>query len=83
MLRHVKKQSWETIAGQLFNLSGDHPSWTSVRETVQNFSVSKCCRKTAYAHKDALWLELRKLQRPHDSLLLSTRIPYTSAPSLP
>ena len=48
MLRHVKKQSWETIAGQLFNLSGDHPSWTSVRDTVQNFSVSKGCRKFQY-----------------------------------
>ena len=41
MLRYIKKQSWETIAQQIRNVSGDHPSWGCVRDTVQGISVSK------------------------------------------
>ena len=49
MLRHVKKQSWEKIAGQVINVSGNTPSWVCVRETLQGLSVTKGCRKFKYA----------------------------------
>ena len=48
VLRHVHKQSWETIAGQVVNVSGGHPSWVCVRETVQSFSVAKGRRQMKY-----------------------------------
>ena len=41
MLRHIKKQTWETIADQVVNLSKKHPSWGCVRDTVQGLSVTK------------------------------------------
>ena len=49
MLRYIKKQSWETIAQQIRNVSGDHPSWGCVRDTVQGISVSKGIRTLNYA----------------------------------
>ena len=48
VLRHVHKQSWETIAGQVVNVSGGHPSWVCVRETVQSLSVAKGRRQMKY-----------------------------------
>jgi len=48
MLRHIKKQAWETIAGQVVNLRDENPSWACVRDTVQGFSVTKGMRKFGY-----------------------------------
>ena len=48
LLRHVKKLSWDTIAAEVVNVSGDNPSRNCVRETVAKFSVTKGHRKFNY-----------------------------------
>ena len=48
-LRHGKKLSWEDIALQVVNYQKDTPSWVTVRDTVQGFSIAKGCRKFQYA----------------------------------
>ena len=49
MLRHIKKQSWEVIAAQIFNCRDEHPSRVCVRDAVQRLNVTKGCRHFNYA----------------------------------
>ena len=49
MLRHVKKLAWEKIADEVVDLRGEHPSWVCVKDTVQELSVTKGCRKFKYS----------------------------------
>lgn len=39
LLRHVSRLSWEKIAEQVSNVSGEPPSWVCVKETVKGFNV--------------------------------------------
>ena len=41
LLREVKHESWETIAGKVVNLQGEHPCWGTVRNIVSEFDVSR------------------------------------------
>ena len=47
-LRHVEHLSWEAIAARVVNRQGQHPSWVTVRTTVQGFSLTAGRRKYAY-----------------------------------
>ena len=48
MLREVKHESWETIAGKVVNLQGEHPCWGTVRNIVSEFNVSRGHRQYNY-----------------------------------
>ena len=39
LLRHVSRLSWEKIAEQVVNVSGEAPSWVCVKETVEGFNA--------------------------------------------
>ena len=41
LLREGKHESWETIAGKVVNLQGEHPCWGTVRNIVSEFNVSR------------------------------------------
>lgn len=50
LLRSVQKRPYEEIAGEVLNMQGEHPHWTTVRDVCQGFSVRKGCRPYKY-HK--------------------------------
>ena len=81
MLRHVKKLSWEKIAEQVVNISGETPSWVTVRDTVQAFNVNRGCRRFQYSKcgrkpwkltADARQFLLRRLVKDRVSKIVSS-----------
>ena len=50
MLRTVEGLPYEEIAGKVVNLSGEHPTWPTIRTICNEFSVKKGCRPYKY-HK--------------------------------
>ena len=48
LLRTVKGESWETIAGKVVNLQNENPSWGHVRDVVTDFDTTKGCRPYKY-----------------------------------
>lgn len=48
LLRHVHELPWEVIAEKIVNRRGEQPSWVTVRDTVQGFSLAKGCREFQY-----------------------------------
>ena len=40
---------WDRIAKKVLNLKKEHPAWATVRSIVNEFSMSKGCRKFKYA----------------------------------
>ena len=48
LLREGKHESWETIAGKVVYLQGEHPCWGTVRNIVSEFNVSRGHRQYNY-----------------------------------
>jgi hypothetical protein len=48
LLREVKNESWESIASQLVNVSGDQPCWATVRTIVTQFNLKAGARRYKY-----------------------------------
>jgi transposase len=48
LLREVKGESYEKIAGQVLNLKRKHPCWTTVRTICNGFSSARGCKPYKY-----------------------------------
>ena len=74
VLRQVRGLSYEKIAEQVVNLQNEHPSWVTVRDVCDKFSVKKGCRPYAFKRCGRKpWKMTEEVQKLVLKLLLSQR----------
>ena len=71
LLRTVQHMSYQRIAERVVNLGGSHPSWDSVRDLCQGFSMKKACR--LYKYKKCGRKPWKLTNRPSSFRSLRTR----------